>query len=103
MGNKQAMNQILPSHPCPICLTPVRHWERYPLAVCHNCYNKACNDRGQKLVFFNLSMSGGFRAIVADTEADYPSHICYIKGKKCWADEARFGGIVIQIYSDRAE
>ena len=48
-------------------------------------------------------MSGGFRATVADTEADYPSHICYIEGKKCWADEARFGGIVIQIYSDRTE
>jgi hypothetical protein len=90
------MSELPPSHPCPICANPVPHWERYPLAVCPNCDRKACNDRGQKLVFFNLSLSGGFGARVADTEEDYPSHICYIEGKKCWADEARFGGIVIQ-------
>lgn len=41
-------------------------------------------------------MSGGFEAIVADTKEEYPSHICYIEGVECWADEARFGGIVIQ-------
>ncbi len=93
------MSEIPPSHPCPICSNPVRHWERYPLAVCHNCDRKACNAQGQKLVFFNLSMSGGFGAIVADTKEDYLSHICYIEGKKCWADEARFGGIVIQPYT----
>jgi len=42
-------------------------------------------------------MSGGFQAIVADTEEEYPSHICYIEGIKCWADEARFGGIAIEV------
>ena len=41
-------------------------------------------------------MSGGFAAIVADTKAEHPSHICYIEGVECWADEARFGGIVVQ-------
>ena len=96
------MSEIPPSHPCPICSNPVRHRERYPLAVCQNCYNKACDAEGQKLVFFNLSMSGGFRAMVVDTEKVYPSHICYIENKKCWADEARFGGIVIQIYTERS-
>ena len=39
-----------------------------------------------------------FGAIVADTRTDYPSYICYIEGHKYWADEARFGGIVIQAY-----
>jgi predicted nucleic acid-binding Zn ribbon protein len=96
------MSEIAPSHPCPICSTPVPHWERYPVAVCQDCHNKACNAQGQKLSFFNESMSGGFGAIVADTKADYPSHICYIEGKKCWADEARFGGIVIQTYTERS-
>lgn len=50
-------------------------------------------------------MSGGYEAVITDTQEKYPSHICYIEGHKCWADEARFGGIVIQIYaeSDRAE
>ncbi|WP_227501459.1 hypothetical protein [Synechocystis sp. PCC 7509] len=74
----------------------------YPLAVCQDCDRKVCNAEGQKLVFFNQSISGGFGAIVADTKADYLSHICYIEGKKCWADEARFGGIVIQISTVRS-
>ncbi len=96
------MSEILPSHPCPICSNPVRHWERYPLAVCKKCDRKACNAQGQKLMFFNQSMSGGFGAIIADTKEDYPSHICYIEGKKCWADEARFGGIIIQPYTTQS-
>lgn len=87
---------VISNHPCPICSTPVLHQERYPRAVCKNCCTKACDIHGQKLIFFNLSMSGGFGAMVADTTQKYPSHICYIAGKKCWANEARFGGIVIQ-------
>jgi hypothetical protein len=83
-------------HPCPICAIPVPHWERYPRAVCNTCYDKACDNKGRKLNFYNVSMSGGFEAIVADTKEEYPSHICYIEGVECWADEARFGGIVIQ-------
>ncbi len=83
-------------HPCPICTTPVPHRERYPRTVCGACCDKACDDRGRKLNFDNVSMSGGFEAIVANTKAEYASYICYIEGVKCWADEARFGGIAIQ-------
>ncbi len=93
------MSEILPSHPCPICSNLVPHWERYPRAVCQDCRNKACNAEGQKLSFFNQSMSGGFEAVITDTQEKHLSHIFYIEGHKCWADEARFGGIVIQIYT----
>jgi hypothetical protein len=96
------MSEISSSHPSPICSNPVPHWERYPRAVCQDCYNKACNAQGQKLLFFNQSMSGGFEAMVADTKEAYPSHLCYIEGKECWADEHRFGGIVIQPYNARS-
>ncbi len=96
------MSEISPSHPCPICSNSVPHSPRYPLVVCQDCYNKACNAQGQKLSFFNQSMSGGFEAMVADTKENYPSHLCYIEGHKCWADEARFGGIVIQTYTERS-
>jgi hypothetical protein len=85
-------------YPCPICTIPVPYWERYPLAVCSGCRDKACDDRERKLNFDNVSMSGGFEAIVANTKAEYASHICYIEGVKCWADEARFGGIAIERY-----
>jgi len=81
---------------CPICFQPVSHWERYPLAVCPDCADKACDAQGRKLSFFNVSMSGGFKAIVTDTGEEYQSHICYIQGVECRADEARFGGIVIE-------
>lgn len=41
-------------------------------------------------------MSGGFEGIVTETKEKYESQICYIAGVKCWAEEARFGGIVIE-------
>jgi hypothetical protein len=84
-------------HPCPICSIPSPYWERYPRAVCSTCRSKACDDRGRKLKFFNVSMNGGFQAIIADTQEGYPSHICYIE---CHAPEIIFGCIVIiQYYS----
>jgi hypothetical protein len=83
-------------HPCPICSAPNPHQARYPNSVCFDCYDKACDSQGRKLNFFNLSMSGGFVAVIADTDEIYPSHICFIDGVACWADEARFGGIVIE-------
>jgi hypothetical protein len=87
-------------HPCPICSTPTQYFSRYPRAVCNDCYSKASDVQGRKLSFFNTSMSGGFEAIVAETKQEYPSNICYINGVKCWADEARFGGIVIETIVD---
>jgi hypothetical protein len=83
-------------HPCPICSSLVQHQPRYPDAVCLDCNGKACDSQGRKLSFFNLSMSGGFDAVFADTNERHPSHVCFIDGVECWADEARFGGIVIQ-------
>jgi ribA/ribD-fused uncharacterized protein len=86
-------------HPCPICFQSVPHWERYPRAVCSDCFEKACDDQGQKLSFFNISMGGGFEAFVTETQEKYLSHTCYVEGVECWADEFRFGGIVIEALS----
>jgi hypothetical protein len=47
-------------------------------------------------VFSNVGLSGGFAAQYADTGAVYLSHECFIRGIPCRADEAHFGGIVIQ-------
>jgi hypothetical protein len=46
--------------------------------------------------FFN-DFNGGFLAFLADTQAEYPSHLCYIEGVKCWAEEGKFGGIAIEL------
>ncbi|ANV89057.1 hypothetical protein [Picosynechococcus sp. PCC 7117] len=83
-------------HACPICAEPVPHWERYPRAICRDCSNKAADIHGQHLSFSNIDFGGGFRATYTDAKTEYPSHICYVDGIECWADEARFGGIVIQ-------
>lgn len=84
-------------HPCPICSKPVPHWGRYPRAVCETCYDKACDAHGRKLSFSNVSIDGGFNAVVTDTQEEYQSHTCYVEGVECWADEARFGGIVLVV------
>lgn len=83
-------------HPCPICNKPVQHWDRYPHAVCHQCSKKACDIHGQPLTFGNICAGGGFRAVYTNTHTEYPSHTCYIEGIECRADEARFGGIVVE-------
>ena len=81
---------------CPICSTNVTRNPRYPRYVCAECAVKAASLDGRLLEFSNVDFSGGFVAHYADNGSVYPSHECYIDGIKCHADEARFGGIVIQ-------
>ncbi|NTU61969.1 MAG: hypothetical protein HGB05_00885 [Chloroflexi bacterium] len=82
---------------CPICGAPVAPMARYPRYECATCAAKAVAPVGRPLRFFNVSLSGGFGAEYADTGEPYDSSICYIDGVKCMVDEARFGGIVIQV------
>ena len=86
-----------PSQFCPICKQAVRPSARYPHYICRECAARATDAQQRLLQFGNTSLSGGFCAKYADTDEDYHSHVCFIDGIKCWADEARFGGIVIQI------
>jgi hypothetical protein len=81
---------------CPICSAAVAPNPRYPRYVCESCAGKASSADGRLLAFSNVDFSGGFAARYADTGAEYPSHECFIGGVKCHADEARFGGIVIE-------
>lgn len=85
------------THDCPICSAEVKHWERYPNQVCERCADKASDAYGRRLQFFNESLSGGFKAFYRDNGAEYKSNICYIDGKRCFANEHRFGGIVIEV------
>ena len=49
-------------------------------------------------MFTNLSVSGGFIASYRDTGEIRNSHICYVDGHRCWADEAHMGGPIVSIY-----
>jgi hypothetical protein len=82
--------------PCPICRSVVQANFRYPRCVCAACAAKACSADGRALLFSNIDLSGGFAACYADTHEAYPLHVCFIAGIPCWADEAYFGGIVIE-------
>lgn len=84
---------------CPICSAKVEPNVRYTDYICFDCCATAVDETGRKLGFGNESFSGGFVAWYADTSESRDSHICYINGVKCWADEAHMGGIVIRIYA----
>ena len=73
---------------------------RYPRYICPDCAHRAADEEGRSVEFYNESFSGGFMAKYADTGEKRESHICFIDGVKCRADEARFGGIVIQVMDD---
>jgi ADP-ribosyl-[dinitrogen reductase] hydrolase len=83
-------------HRCPVCNVHLIYKERYPRYVCNDCVEKATDKDGRPLRFYNQSISGGFAAEYADTREPYKGHDCYIDGIACYADEARFGGIVVE-------
>lgn len=80
---------------CPICKVELEPIPRYPSYVCGNCAQEASDEAGRLLKFYNIDSSGGYIAKYVDTNEEYESHICYINAIKCYANEARFGGIVI--------
>jgi len=80
---------------CPICDQSIVDFKRYPNMVCQNCSEKTVTKDGIKIEFYNKDFSGGFISVVNDKKGDI--HECYIDNKKCYADESRFGGIVIQL------
>jgi hypothetical protein len=83
-------------HNCPICKIALTPEPRYPKYVCSSCASMATDKDGRLLEFFNSDLSGGFEARYVDTQETYTSHRCFIDSIECYADEARFGGIVIQ-------
>lgn len=82
---------------CPICKTHVQKSERYSNYVCEDCKKRAVNSEGLPVKFFNKDFGGGFIAIAIKDNIEHKSedHICFVDGIECYADEARFGGIVI--------
>ncbi len=88
---------------CPICGTQVAANPRYPRYLCDPCAEKATDENNRRLEFYNESLLGGFAARYVDTGAEYASHVCFVEGVRCWAEEARFGGIVIQTQAADAE
>ncbi len=85
------------SDTCPLCRVAMTFNPRYPRAVCFACAGRASDAKGRALDFFNADFGGGFVAFYRDGGEKYDSHDCFIDGHACRADEARFGGIVVQL------
>jgi len=81
---------------CPNCGATVRRNFRYPDYLCDLCANRVTDEQGHRVEFFNEGLSGGCYGVVIATGEKYLAHDCYVDGLRCWADEARFGGIVIR-------
>lgn len=81
---------------CPVCSAEVKDNPRYLRQLCPPCSNKAESADGRPLRFSNVDLSGGFIARYVDTGQEHPGHECFVGGMRCHADEARFGGIVIE-------
>ena len=76
-------------------------WARYPTLVCLSCRQESppVDSDGNSIDFFNEGPWGGFISV---TEVDGErvkgkNHVCFVKGERCYADETRFGGIVIYV------
>jgi hypothetical protein len=63
--------------------------------LCDACVREAVDEQDRSLLFSNLDASGGFQARYADTGELRASHVCFVRGVKCWADERYMGGIVV--------
>jgi hypothetical protein len=64
---------------------------------------RARTNDGRPVAFFNQALSGGLEGRYADNGEEYPLPDCTIDGVPCRAEEARLGGVVIQVVADREE
>lgn len=88
---------------CPVCLEQSENVSaRYRDCVCEPCLNRfgTLDEDGLALTFGNVDFTGGFVSMRNGVRTSQPEHVCYVNGIKCFADEARFGGIVIQKMND---
>lgn len=84
---------------CSNCGEPRSFSARYPKCICGNCYPLITDKNGRKLVFYNTEAMGhGCQGYYLGDEPKekYETNICYINEIEYYAEEARFGGIVIQ-------
>lgn len=90
-------------HYCPICGSQKRYDPRYPKAICGACSSKqAYSVNGEALELYNHA-SGKLRVMFKDAEGNPIREDitkfeceCLVGNVLCIAEEARFGGIVIQ-------
>ena len=89
------------SQPCPACLCEVDASERYPRYLCAACLERASDrpEGGRRVEFSVGFLTGGVAGRYPDSGEDYASELCFVGDLMCRAEQARFGGIVVQALS----
>jgi len=93
---------VIAKQKCPVCGKGQQPSERYPRYICTECVGRVTDKAGRAVTFSDAvvkngkALMGGVYGSYVDTGAQYRFKTCYIRGVRCIAAEAHFGGIVIQ-------
>lgn len=94
-----AIQRIKQPQFCSNCNQPVNYSSRYPKYICQDCVKLLTDKDGRKVAFYNTELLGyGCQGYYIDVEPheEFDSTTCFIQDTMFFAQEARFGGIVIQ-------
>lgn len=72
------------SQPCPICNGETPYSQRYPRHVCRACLAEGVEVNGKT-------------SPLEEVDVYYRPVRCTVKGVRCIAEEAHFGGIVVNV------
>ncbi|MGH1338069.1 MAG: hypothetical protein ACRBFS_18250 [Aureispira sp.] len=88
---------------CPTCKQSVPYRPRYPKSICASCSAlPIIDEEGLRLSFYNTGLSGGLKivyqqeGVTLKEETNQLEKLCFLEGTPLLAQEAKFGGIVIQ-------
>ena len=100
-SNKFKLNKSLTfKQYCSNCKKEIGFQQRYPKLICGECLSKITDKNNRLVEFFNTEGLGyGCQGYYCETQQKekYNSDICFLEGKEYFAEEGRFGGIVIQL------
>jgi hypothetical protein len=83
--------------PCPCCAAPMPHDPRYTRRLCVVCVLEAVDHEGRSLRFSNVPGTLGTGLVVTrDDGGKTQDGACFVRGVACRAEEAYFGGIVVE-------
>jgi|GEM_PF-592651 len=94
LAERAAIEPDFDSQQCPICQRRVTPSMRYPKYVCYWCTLHITDENGKTISITNAELLGyGVMVNGIEVESGYP---VWVRGVKCTASEAYFGGIVIE-------
>ncbi|RMA82697.1 5' nucleotidase, NT5C type [Umboniibacter marinipuniceus] len=80
---------------CPFCGASVEFWSAFPFTACESCAERATDENGRSVDYYNTHISGGLEGRYSDTNEVYSADYCFIDGTECVAVDTRLGGPAI--------